>query len=452
MKELTFLLFILPCVAFAARKPINVTIHFEYDFEPSSNRTEFNIGNCPLDHCPRIDSLRSKYVFYRNYVILKVYDQTWKLHFNDGENLSIAIEEREGDYQITIKDGEAELKNKFLLLRHTFLMEQEKDAAFLMANKQMLSQKLNKFESMFMKKALEENLPSDFINDEKKFWHYYKLNFQIFYNHYKQGNLSMFEVDQEKLGREFELESANFYTPEYHRLAISYYTHQIRTAASLSKMKKIYREFQHTFIRWNIIAGIKYLIFNEPENLMYYRFLRWLDSYRYGDLRFLAKGEPLFKHLDSFPEISTKTLDGEKVDFKTILSDTTTYVFLYDIYDPNLALNLSKWIEFGQRKGFENLNMVTLGVNVFRKRLEFKSIFYENDVPGKHLQIDEKYANSFVKKNKIIHLPRIVQLNSLGEILNPDFQDQFLRRNQFDIYFDDRFKVFPLGSGEYRMY
>lgn len=451
VRKIIFVLLLLPSVVFAVGKPINAAIDFHYDFEPPKGRGEFTIGNCALDNCYRIDSLKSHYVFYRNYVILKIYDQTWKLHFNDGEDLSIIIKKREGEYQIVIEDGAAELKNKFLLLRHTFLMEQEKDSAFLMVNKQMLSQKLNGFEGMFMQKANEENLPSDFISDEKKFWHYYKSNFQIFYDHYKKGNMSMYEVNQDELENKFELELANFYTPEYHRMAISYFTHKIRTAGSLSKIKEIYRGFDHTFIRWNIRYGIKYLIFNEPENLIYYRFLRWLDSYRNGDLRFLTKGDPLFKHLNSFPEISTKTLNGEKVDFKTILSDTT-YVFLYDIYDPNLALNLSKWIEFGQRHDLKNSNLITIGVNVFRKRLEFKSIFDENNIPGKHLQIDEKYASSFVKNNKIIHLPRIVQLNSSGEILNPDFEDQYLRRYQFDIRYDDRFKVFSLGSGECRLF
>lgn len=416
MKEICFFIFLMFCCVSKGQKEVDAIVGFSSDIKDIHTQVklaypDFDIG---------ISFLGDLYVpfAFKGFSYYSFNGVKIPVHVDENDDFDLVVDDGMLLKDLYFKGEAGAIKNNYLLGRYFFTKEEERKEDFFKDNKDAFTQRIDFVKDSLLSIANGLALSDQFIEDETRYWKFYKDYMLTFYDVLKNPIKHKYNVlpIEPSAYPEYEF-NADYYVqyPEYRTLVYQSYVSKLHHTSSddekwsVFKSIKNYGSLKYDLFQW--LAKQVYLKNDSYETYhkIYRKFTNWeFDpgvSINYRRSKRLSRKErelPTLKGFDRF---------GNKASFKDFNGNKVA-IYIYSIRDRNLVENIQLWNIYHVLNKEEIRHFIAVCIDADLNERKFKSIMNSNQLVGFNLEMNFASGTAFLDKLNLPILPTSLTIDN----------------------------------------
>ncbi|MBF4983692.1 hypothetical protein FNJ87_04880 [Nonlabens mediterrranea] len=385
-----FFLFMMSCLSFSLvqsqnKVPVNLTL----EYTDTLTYDEFVwFGQPGLDFGTSLEALENGDFPYEGFQFINWLDHQVPLHFEEEDTFTIVLGQELDKYSFYFVGEKGAIKNNYILDRTRLLEELERDADFKSLDRKKVELLIESKEDSMVNIASSLGLTEQFIEDEKKYWDYYKAYHNVFYEVLRHKKLDFTLLDLNRFpDMDYDIEKDHFNYRDYFKLSLAYQYLKVNSHEDYDSMKEEVKNIDSRILKFNLSSiWINEIYKRNPHSEFYMKLLKRFSStsFYYGSVKNLFNKRNRLEIGSSFPYPNTTDFYNKEIDL-TKTKGRTVYMFLYAPEDAHLDHNFLNWNSFYLKHRGEDARFITIGLGTDRVRAVFQEVFIKSQIAGSHL-------------------------------------------------------------------
>lgn len=361
---------------------------------------------------------------------LLVDDQIYSIHIEDFDDFNIAVFKTDSVASIVYSGAQGAIKNDYILARYKSYQDFGKKLDLVATPLDSLTKSLDSLTTYWAKQL--ENYPFSelFKKDEQMFLQSYQAYVQFSKQLLLSGKTN---IEDASLGKfpvmDYDKERYFLTIALYKKLSLEYHFKKMMSLESVGKSRRYLRRLDGNILDYAVREkAYMQSIEHHPRAADLYAIAKPRFEPHYArDSRFYRKSKRNGMGA-SFSYPTANSVSKEAIDLKQ-LQGKNTYLYIYDINDPQLSANLGKWNAFYAKNTSASTYFSAYCLTAYYNQSLWRSLVLNSSIAGLNVYAKESKAVEFVEDLGIMLLPRVIEIDAQGKVVHPNIDLNFQKTN-----------------------